>query len=162
MPRSCIYSCTTLWLLRDGRDPDRLAASFIAWGMDLRAVASTPEGAIVVRYFEEVLSPLTWEEFRAKMLTISPEAEEIAMSFTQEWLEQGRAEGREQGREQGRVEGQLTTLTKLLTLKFGDATQRFEARLATATQADLELWTERILRAEAIEDVFADAPPDSH
>src|SRR5690606_19417139 len=85
-----------LWLLRDARDPDRLAASFVTWGMDLRAVASTPEGAIVIRYFEEILGPLTWEEFRAKILTVTPEAEEVAMSFTQEWIKEGREQGLKQ------------------------------------------------------------------
>ena len=157
----------TLWLLRDGRDPDRLAAGFMTWGPELRAVSSTPEGAVVIRYFERVLSPLTWDEFHAKILTINPEAEEIAMSFTQEWFEQGRAEGRaeamsftqewlEQGRAEGRAEGQLLTLAKQLTLKFGEVAQQFQARLAAASRAEIELWTERILRAETIEDVFAD------
>ena len=146
----------TLWLLRDGRDPDRLAASFMTWGPELRAVSSTPEGAVVVRYFEQVLAPLTWDEFHAKILTINPEAEEVVMSFTQEWFEQGREQGREQGLQQGRAEGQLATLATLLTLKFGEAAQQFQARLAAASRAELELWTERILRAEIIEDVFAD------
>jgi hypothetical protein len=66
------------------------------------------------------------------------------------WLEQGRAEGLEQGI----TRGQLAMLTKQLTLKFGEVAPEFQTRLASASRDELELWTERILRAETIEDVF--------
>ena len=95
-------------------------------------------------------------------------------AFTQRWLEQGRQEGirqgvqqgilqgRESGREEGiqlgeergRQEGQLKTLTRLLIRRFGSLDETTETRLRGASQDELDRWTDSILTARTLDEVF--------
>ncbi|WBE25782.1 hypothetical protein [Denitrificimonas caeni] len=70
-------------------------------------------------------------------------------------LEQGIEKGLEKGVEQGIGQGRAATLYKLLQLKFNQQAQEYEQRLFQASDAELDLWTERVLFAETIEAVFA-------
>ena len=73
---------------------------------------------------------------------------------------QGIAQGIEQGIEQGIGQGRMSTLQgtlqKLLQLKFGESAAEYEQRLLQAEEAELTLWTERVLFADSIDGVFAD------
>ena len=60
-----------------------------------------------------------------------------------------------QGIEQGIGQGRASTLYKLLQLKFNEQAREYEQRLFQANDAELNLWTERVLFAETIEAVFA-------
>jgi len=60
----------------------------------------------------------------------------------------------EEGRQEGHVAGTRRTLEKQLRLKFGALSPETEARLAAATEAELDLWTERILTATSPDAVF--------
>lgn len=64
------------------------------------------------------------------------------------------AKGVEQGVEQGIERGQAVTLRKQLQLKFRDLDAAVLERLDNASEAELELWTERILFADTVEAVF--------
>lgn len=83
--------------------------------------------------------------------------------WKEEGLEEGRREGREKGRLEGRMEGRMEghlegradTLEKLLRLKFGDLPDAIAQRLRQASDAELDLWSERILFVNSIEEVFA-------
>lgn len=68
--------------------------------------------------------------------------------------ERGRAEGAERGRAEGEVRGRAAVLRKLLGLKFGGLPAEVELRLERASCDQLELWTERVLAASSLEDVF--------
>lgn len=57
----------------------------------------------------------------------------------------------------GRAYGKQATLRRLLNLKFGELTSQVEARIASATETDLDLWRERLLSADTLEAVFSDA-----
>ena len=59
-------------------------------------------------------------------------------------------------REQGRSEGKRQTLLRLLAIKFGELPPEPVSRIATASEADLELWLERLLSATALDSVFSD------
>ena len=78
----------------------------------------------------------------------------------QKGLEQGIEKGLEKGVEQGIGQGRISTLQntlqKLLQLKFGEPAAEYEQRLLQAEEAELTLWTERVLFAETIEAVFAE------
>jgi SOS response regulatory protein OraA/RecX len=63
----------------------------------------------------------------------------------------------EEGRQEGHVAGTRRTLQKLLRLKFGALSPETEARLAAATEAELDLWTERILTATSLDVVFGES-----
>ncbi|QLF93292.1 hypothetical protein HW090_08840 [Pseudomonas sp. ABC1] len=87
--------------------------------------------------------------------------EERGMSgFIERYTEQGRQQGLLQGLEQGLGEGRISTLRKQLTLKFGALSATLEQRLEQAAEDELELWTERILFANRIEDVFSPGKTD--
>lgn len=64
-------------------------------------------------------------------------------------------EGIEQGREQGMAQGQLKLLKRLLTRRFGDLPGRSLALLEKAGPDELERWSDRVLDAESLEEVFA-------
>ncbi|NLJ12443.1 MAG: hypothetical protein GX373_05480, partial [Gammaproteobacteria bacterium] len=70
-------------------------------------------------------------------------------------IQKGLEQGLEKGVEQGIGQGRAATLYKLLQLKFNQQAQEYEQRLFQASDAELDLWTERVLFAETIEAVFA-------
>ncbi|NLJ13351.1 MAG: hypothetical protein GX373_10110, partial [Gammaproteobacteria bacterium] len=55
----------------------------------------------------------------------------------------------------GRISTLQNTLQKLLQLKFGEPASEYQQRLLQAEEAELTLWTERVLFAETIDAVFA-------
>jgi hypothetical protein len=54
-----------------------------------------------------------------------------------------------------RREGKAGLVQRLLTLKFGELPQQFRERIAGATETELLRWSERLLSASALDDVFA-------
>ncbi len=76
-------------------------------------------------------------------------------SWFEQWKEEGLEEGRREGREKGRMEGRADTLEKLLRLKFGELPDGIVQRLHQAGEAELDLWSERILFVNSIEEMFA-------
>ena len=66
-----------------------------------------------------------------------------------------RAEGQAEARAEGKAEGRRLTLAKLLQLKFGALSDDVRSRLDAADEAALDLWTERVLIASALDQVFA-------
>ena len=61
-----------------------------------------------------------------------------------------------QGIEQGVERGRAATLDKQLKLKFNEQANQYEQRLFQANDAELSLWTERVLFANTIEAVFTE------
>ena len=78
----------------------------------------------------------------------------LAEQFRQEGHQRGRQEGWKEGRQEGRVEGEKRVLKRLLQRKFGGLPLWAEERLEAGNFEDLERWSERILDAVIIEDVF--------
>ncbi|WP_285259528.1 DUF4351 domain-containing protein [Halopseudomonas bauzanensis] len=64
-------------------------------------------------------------------------------------------EGRLEGRQEGRQEGKLDVLLRLLTRRFGPLDAATEQRLQNASASDLERWTDNILDARTLDEVFA-------
>lgn len=61
-----------------------------------------------------------------------------------------RAEGEAKGRAAGRAE----PLTQLLTIKFGTLPDSVRARLQVASAEELTAWTERVLSATGLDEIF--------
>lgn len=78
-------------------------------------------------------------------------SEAVMRSIAQQWID----EGIEQGIEQGIPRGVRVTLRKLLLLKFPTASETALAPLDEADLPTLERWSERVLWATSVEDVFA-------
>jgi hypothetical protein len=72
----------------------------------------------------------------------------------QQGIEQGIEQGMQRGVEQGERLGEVNVLSRLLVKRFGSLNVEIEARLKSATLEQLEQWTENILDAATLEDVF--------
>jgi predicted transposase/invertase (TIGR01784 family) len=68
----------------------------------------------------------------------------------------GRMEGEAKGRMEGEVEGRSAVLLRLLAKRFGPESvgSKTQERLRTADPEQFDLWTERILDARTIDEVF--------
>ena len=90
-------------------------------------------------------------------LTLLKEAEERGIEKgIEQGIEQGVSIGIEKGIEKGAQEKSRNTLTKLLTLRFGSLPEAAVQRLGEARVEQLDAWTEKVLFASTLEDVFQD------
>ncbi|WP_446010071.1 DUF4351 domain-containing protein [Candidatus Electrothrix sp.] len=71
-------------------------------------------------------------------------------------LEQGVQRGLQQGVQQGVQQGELQLLLRQLRKRFGELPEWAEQMLKEASGGMLEIWSERILTAIRLEDVFAE------
>ena len=76
------------------------------------------------------------------------------LSHIQQGIQQGIEQGMQRGVEQGERLGEVNVLSRLLAKRFGSLNAEIEARLKSATLEQLEQWTENILDAATLEDVF--------
>jgi predicted transposase YdaD len=70
--------------------------------------------------------------------------------------EEGREEGREDGREDGRKEGEALLFQRLLGKRFGPLPSAVVERIASASPAQIEAWSERVFDAASLDEVFSD------
>ena len=61
---------------------------------------------------------------------------------------------RDEGVRQGRVEGERAVLERLLRRRFGPLPAEVAERMGRASVDDLETWTDNVLDADALDDVF--------
>ena len=73
--------------------------------------------------------------------------------------EDGRREGLREGRQEGRQEGEAYLLKRLLIRRFGNLPPVIQTRLAQASISQLDTWSERILDAATLDEVFEESPP---
>ena len=60
----------------------------------------------------------------------------------------------ERGEKRGKIKGQSETLLKLIQVKFGPPDPELKKKILAATPEQPDLWVERILTANRIEDLF--------
>ena len=80
--------------------------------------------------------------------------EEQRQEARQEGLQVGLREGRQEGRKEGELLGQAAVIQRQLTRRFGALPPDALARLRSATQEQLQLWTDRVLDAGSLAEVF--------
>ncbi len=80
----------------------------------------------------------------------------IEEAFAMPYVTSIERRGIEKGREEGQITALATMLRRLLRLRFGPLDGATEARIAAASSDDLMRYTERVIDAESLEDVFAD------
>ena len=71
-------------------------------------------------------------------------------------MEQGIQQGLQQGVQQGMQLGEALLLQRQLIRRFGELSAAQQARLAAATPAQLEIWGDRVLDAQSLDEVFGD------
>nr|WP_229262749.1 DUF4351 domain-containing protein [Duganella radicis] len=69
-------------------------------------------------------------------------------------LKKGLEQGLEEGLEQGRKEGAVALLERLLTKRFGPLPQATRKKLARASLAQLEIWSDALAEAQSLRQVF--------
>ena len=79
----------------------------------------------------------------------------------EKWAKEFQAEGERKGRQEGRLEGEARVLERQLTRRFGDLPAWVRERLGSATEAQLETWTEAVLDAPSLSAIFGE-PPAPH
>lgn len=138
----------------------------------VREVYEAPNGVramlAVIRYIQSVTKQSTHEVRRAmqqhEVLLVDEDTYWDIRSpgwredqAREEGREEGLEEGLEQGLEQGLAKGQRTTLLKMLTARFGTLTPQAQARVEEATTEQLDRMCIKILGAQTIEEVLAEA-----
>lgn len=83
------------------------------------------------------------------------ERREIELKLYEYGIATIRAAERIEGRAEGRAEGKQQTLLRLLAVKFNHLPSEVPARAAAASEAELDLWLERLLFADTLEAVFS-------
>jgi hypothetical protein len=71
-------------------------------------------------------------------------------------IEWERKQGVAEGLAKGRIQGEAAMLERLLSLRFGDLSATLKARIESADLVTLEQWTERILDANSLDEVFSE------
>ncbi len=147
--------------LRGGAD-DAVLADFEQWA-DLLRSADRDHGPPAGR---DAIAALGWYALRT--VEVAPQAlhdtfehllqrpEEIIMSTAEKLKREGKAEGKAEGLAEGLVKGRAETLQRQMARRFGPLTDAVLARLHSASTAELEHWTDRILDAASLADLFAD------
>ena len=64
------------------------------------------------------------------------------------------AEGKAEGRAEGRTEAQVKVVLKLLASRFGPLSEAVQARIRTATEAQLDAVVEHVLIAQTLEEAL--------
>lgn len=72
----------------------------------------------------------------------------------QKGLQEGLQEGKREGMRQGMREGEARLLLRVLASRFGDLPQSVQLRVRNAEVSQLERWSDRLLDARTLEDLF--------
>jgi predicted transposase/invertase (TIGR01784 family) len=147
----------TLWAMRDARNGQQFLHALATWGPILAELCATRSGLaaveLILGYTAQAGSDLQAEELAERLASLAgPEAAQVMSSIA----EQLHQKGREEGREEGRQEGQRLTLLRLLRLRFQPLPENVVARIEAANSEQLELWAERVLTAQTLDEVLRD------
>ncbi|WP_353571992.1 DUF4351 domain-containing protein [Candidatus Albibeggiatoa sp. nov. BB20] len=69
-------------------------------------------------------------------------------------IEQGILQGMQQGLEEGVQQGEQSILLRQLTRRFGTLPELLQERIKQADLEQLELWSDLILTASSLEEIF--------
>lgn len=71
---------------------------------------------------------------------------------------EGKREGKLEGKREGKREGEGLVLDRLLRFKFGAVPPDCQRRIAEADAETLLVWSERVLNAATLDEVWQDSP----
>jgi len=127
-----------VWLGEPAHEPIR--RSFAAWFT--RVLSKTRKEPVMVEGLSEVKTML------------EQRMQEWAEQWKQDGLRLGIEQGIEQGREEGFRLGEATILVRLLAARFGELPLETNSRVMNARVDELHAWSERILLAKSLDEVF--------
>jgi hypothetical protein len=147
----------TLSLQRDARMNDAVMRHIDAWADAYEAAQHAPNGleaiGLVLRYVSAILGDVLYPEFRDRLVEILPATKEHVMNEELSWAEMREWEGEQKGLKKG----QQKVIERLLTRKFGALDVEHQQNLRTATPTQLEQYADRLLTAQTLDEVFAEA-----
>jgi hypothetical protein len=143
----------TLVVLKIAPGNPGMAGDLWDWMDDLMALAQRHDGkerlgGLLTYSLDASKAPP--ETLRPIVAQLGRTAEEAFMTATRDL----RAEGRAEGRLEGRVEGMANVLVRQLTRKFGPLPESTEAAIRAASLEQLEVWTDRVLGADSLDEVL--------
>jgi predicted transposase/invertase (TIGR01784 family) len=181
-PLSRYVPTQTYWLLDEGRTGEEALPPTENTFAEVVRLENSPDPAamqeVIARLTRRLASPehnslrialTTWIKkvlLKKKLLNddtleindldeVTTMLEERMEQWSQKLRQEGKIEGRIEGKIEGKIEGEAAVLERLLFKRFGPLTKATEQKLKTATLTQLEIWTDRILDATRIEDVFS-------
>ena len=80
---------------------------------------------------------------------------EVLDKLRNETFEKGIQVGIQAGFQSGCRQGESRMLARLLRFRFDNLPDQIHAKLANATQAELEAWSDAVLTARTLDEVFA-------
>lgn len=121
---------------------------------DLRRAFQAFVGRVIVGLGVEEELPDNFMEARTMI-------EERVLRWEKRLRREGKAEGKAEGLAEGEAKGKAEFLLRLLRKKFSALDPTWIQRVQQAPEAQLDAWTDRLLEATTVDEVF-DAPPDPH
>lgn len=95
------------------------------------------------------------KEFKMKLAERMDQWEAQAkLKGHREGHQEGHREGHQEGHQKGLIEGETLLLQRLLTRRFGILPADITARIAAASAADIEQWSDRLLDANHLDEIF--------
>ena len=70
------------------------------------------------------------------------------------WAKAYIEEGKQEGKQEGRQEGEMLVLQRLLARRFGVLNSNVISLISNAPLEDIEIWVDRVLDAETLDDIF--------
>jgi hypothetical protein len=152
-----------LWALRDARHAGRVERGLPRWKALIQALYNTENGAeallTIFRYLSLVAEDLAPQTLLAALAPRPPEAKDSLMTtLAERWIAEGRVEGEAKGRVEGeakgRVEGVRAMVLQLMSSKFGELSREERDRVEAASEAEMLLWSKRVLCESSLSAVF--------
>jgi hypothetical protein len=118
-------------------------------------------GLLIVMSYTERVNPHVDRDTLIRHLTplVGPGLEQTMLTFEDilrnEALEKARRDVRDEVRREEREEGQRELLLRQLTRRFGSLPAVITSRVARASRDEIARWSDRILDATSLDDVFA-------
>jgi flagellar biosynthesis/type III secretory pathway protein FliH len=94
------------------------------------------------------------QEYTDEATAMSTFAERFRAEGRSQGIQQGMERGMRQGIQLGMQRGEVAMLVRLLERKFGPVPEALRPRIEAADERSLLEWSERVLSAATLEDVF--------
>jgi len=147
-----------------GHDDEAAVRAIAEWADVARQVLTAPTGQHAADALSSYLLKVT--KLGARRLRIvfdqhigAPAMKKFESTYdriTRESEAKGKAEGEAKGKAEGERTGAAKVLVRQLRRRFGVVPETTAARIAAASAADVDRWTDRVLDAETLADVFTD------
>lgn len=164
----------SLYQLRDSADHELLTDLMQVYFIELPKLGRQPIPAHLQQWLDFLtiddnsalqrlgnLNPAIGEAYKMlNYLSQDPEerarylSRKIAMLDMKSALAHAHREGRQEGKQEGRIEGEIQVLQRQLAKRFGTLPSWVDSKLDGASMAQLEIWAEKILTANSLEEIF--------